>query len=244
MVVESPGPTERVSKVSSSPTPSSPGDEGKRERTETEPEKKTAGVPSAPRPPSPEYKPGQRGKPVDGVPQPPGPAPPLPPPGYEGKRGADPKQPPLGSSDRGSGSGGSGQPLDLLSQITAGKRLKSASDRDGGGGGSGGGGGKPMDLLQQIQQGKQLRSANDPNSPRGSIAKDEEPLDLLAQIRGAGGIKALKKVEKDDRDAAAQKPEESGNNIAAAMERYRQLVADSDSDSDSDIGGSDDDWSD
>lgn len=99
-----------------------------------------------------------------------------------------------------------------------------------------------MDLLQQIQQGKQLRSSMDPDSPRGSRAKEEEPPDLLAQIRGAGGLKALKKVEKDDRGGGAKKPEESGNNIATAMERYRQLVADSDSDSDSDFG-SDDDWS-
>ena len=55
--------------------------------------------------------------------------------------------------------------------------------------------------------------------------------------------KTLKKVEKDDRGAAAKKPEESGNNIAMAMERYRQLVADSDSDSVSDFGSADD-WSD
>ena len=128
--------------------------------------------------------------------------------------------------------------MDLLSQIAAGRTLKKAGDR---GGDGDGGGEKPMDLLQQIQQGRQLRSSTDPDGPRGSRAKEEEPPDLLAQIRGAGGLKALKKVEKDDR--GAKKPEESGNNIAAAMEQYRKLVADSDSDSDSDFG-SDEDWSD
>ena len=135
--------------------------------------------------------------------------------------------------------------MDLLSQIAAGKSLKKSSDRDGGGsgGGGGGGGGGQMDLLQQIQQGRQLRSSTDPDSPRGSRARDEEPVDLLAQIRGAGGLKALKKVDKDEAGKAAKKPEESGNPIAAAMEKYRQLVADSDSDDDDD-SGSDDDWSD
>lgn len=101
-----------------------------------------------------------------------------------------------------------------------------------------------MDLLQQIQMGKQLRSSTDPNSPRGAKAKEEDPPDLLAQIRGAGGIGALKKVNRDEAGAAAaaKKPADSGNSIATAMEQYRRLVADSDSD-DSD-SASDDDWSD